>query len=382
MQLLFITHDLDSGGSARSLSVLVRELAGRHRISILSLQGPDPGKAVFGLYRDMGVTLYTFPWGWLPVSYEGCFVDADQQRERCERQRPHVGPVRELAESADVICFNGYPSASLASVLPRRVRKVLIAREVVDTRSPHFVSVMAYLRRFLSAAVAIGPVEAKQLAQAGIPHVTVFNTSPEPPVFRPLPPMPPVHFGVFGQITSSKGQDVLLKGCAAVAAQLIQNEARVHLFGAPVPESFVQFVKAAGLEQVVRFEGWVDDVETRMADMHCIVRPDRTGSPWGRDVIEAMSIGRPVLATGTEEVFIRPGKTGWLVPPGNPAILGRTIALLAGSGSELATLARNAFAFAREHFDPHVNAARVEAVLTGTDGMRLSAADKFPGGVA
>ena len=100
-----------------------------------------------------------------------------------------------------------------------------------------------------------------------------------------------------------------------------------------------------------------------MADMHCIIRPDETGQPWGRDIIEAMSIGRPVLATGTEGQFIHEAENGWLVPPGNAPALAKAITALTRSAPLLGRMAKNAFAFAQEHFDPECNAKKIEAVM-------------------
>jgi len=51
------------------------------------------------------------------------------------------------------------------------------------------------------------------------------------------------------------------------------------------------------------------------------VRADETGSPWGRDIIEAMCSGLPVVATGSYQGFILDGHTGFLAPPGRPNLL-------------------------------------------------------------
>jgi glycosyltransferase involved in cell wall biosynthesis len=51
------------------------------------------------------------------------------------------------------------------------------------------------------------------------------------------------------------------------------------------------------------------------------VRADETGSPWGRDIIEAMCSGLPVVATGSYQGFVVDGQTGFLAPPGRPDLL-------------------------------------------------------------
>ena len=45
------------------------------------------------------------------------------------------------------------------------------------------------------------------------------------------------------------------------------------------------------------------------------VRPSLAGDPWGRDVIEAMAFGKPIVATGSSKFFIEDGVNGFLVEP-------------------------------------------------------------------
>ncbi len=61
-------------------------------------------------------------------------------------------------------------------------------------------------------------------------------------------------------------------------------------------------IERNGLGDIIVLHDWTDNVEEAVRSVHCIVRPDPTGSPWGRDIIEAMSMGRPVIAAGTEEI--------------------------------------------------------------------------------
>lgn len=56
-----------------------------------------------------------------------------------------------------------------------------------------------------------------------------------------------------------------------------------------------------------------------------VVRPDYTGQPWGRDIIEAMAMKKPIVATGDSEYFVENGKTGFLVPPRNPQAMAEKV---------------------------------------------------------
>lgn len=55
-----------------------------------------------------------------------------------------------------------------------------------------------------------------------------------------------------------------------------------------------------------------------LADLDIVVRPSLEADPWGRDIIEAMALKKPIVATGTSEFFIENEKTGYLVSPRDP----------------------------------------------------------------
>ncbi|HZT50660.1 MAG TPA: glycosyltransferase family 4 protein, partial [Stellaceae bacterium] len=86
---------------------------------------------------------------------------------------------------------------------------------------------------------------------------------------------------------------------------------------------------------------------------------------FGRVIVEAQAMGRPVVATahgGAIETVV-PGKTGWLVPPGDPDALGRAIVeALALNQDGRAQLAAQAIAHVRAHFTTAVMVARTMAV--------------------
>lgn len=368
MHIFFFTHDFDSGGSSRSLLILVRELAKQHKVSIVSLLPPRFSKNNLSQYKKLGVPVYVFNWGWLPASYVGCFVSEERQTMYYEQFKHNIPALLELLQPADLVCFNGFPTTSLAAKLPGKLPKFLIAREVVDKASRKYRETGAFLQRTIKHAIAISPMEAEQLADWRIPHTVIFNTSANTPEAHPLPPSPPVHFGMFGQIVPAKGQRNLLRACTLHADALRANGAIVHIYGdTGHPES--DFLEAQisehGIQDIVRMEGWEQDVEARMREMHCMIRTDVTGSPWGRDVIEAMSMGRPMAATGRNTVFIQPGINGELFAPDDPDALGGILVKLSGNPDILCEYARNAFSFARDNFDPAVNARAIEAILTG-----------------
>jgi glycosyltransferase involved in cell wall biosynthesis len=86
---------------------------------------------------------------------------------------------------------------------------------------------------------------------------------------------------------------------------------------------------------------------------------------FGRVIVEAQAMGRPVVATahGGAIETVLPGQTGWLVPPSDPAALGNAIAAaLALDADARSAFAARAIAHVRANFTTAVMAARTIAV--------------------
>ncbi|MBM3565794.1 MAG: glycosyltransferase family 4 protein, partial [Alphaproteobacteria bacterium] len=136
------------------------------------------------------------------------------------------------------------------------------------------------------------------------------------------------------RLTRWKGQTVFLDAIAKLGRQNI----RAVLVGdAQGRESYRARLEAQverlGLSSVARFVGHCSDMPAAYMLADVVVSASTEPEAFGRVIIEAQAMGRPVIATdhgGAKESII-PDKTGWLVPPGDAAALaeaiGRALAL-------------------------------------------------------
>jgi glycosyltransferase involved in cell wall biosynthesis len=74
-------------------------------------------------------------------------------------------------------------------------------------------------------------------------------------------------------------------------------------------------ISSLGLDRKILFLPHRENIFGVLNDLDIVVRPSRLGDPWGRDVIEAMAFGKPVVATGTSNFYVENEITGYLVPP-------------------------------------------------------------------
>jgi glycosyltransferase involved in cell wall biosynthesis len=98
-----------------------------------------------------------------------------------------------------------------------------------------------------------------------------------------------------------------------------------------------------GLARYFRFLGHVTEPECVLVACDALAKPTREDNPWGRDILEAMAMGLPVLSVGTDATFVETGVTGVLHSPFDGAALAREIARLADdrdSARRMGTAAR------------------------------------------
>lgn len=66
------------------------------------------------------------------------------------------------------------------------------------------------------------------------------------------------------------------------------------------------------VEDMFLFLGHVDCPEAVLAATDALVKLTREANPWGRDIIEALAAGKPVLTVGSWDTFVSTGETGIL----------------------------------------------------------------------
>ncbi|HEY3848011.1 MAG TPA: glycosyltransferase family 4 protein [Acetobacteraceae bacterium] len=133
-----------------------------------------------------------------------------------------------------------------------------------------------------------------------------------------------------GRLTAWKGQSILLSAIARVSRRdvccvLVGSDQGRRRYSAQLQRQAEQL----GIAERVRLVGNCDDMPAALmlsdVVVHASVRPEA----FGRVVIEAQAMGRPVVAAdlGGPVETVRHGVTGWRVPPGDPAALAAAIEL-------------------------------------------------------
>jgi len=119
------------------------------------------------------------------------------------------------------------------------------------------------------------------------------------------------------------------------------------------PEKKMQrIVNERGLERVVQFTGWRDDVPSVMAALDVVLFPSLVAEGFGRPLIEAGAAAKPVIASdlGPAREIVDDGVTGLLTPSGDPDRLAQAILDLLSDREKAVLMGKAGFKRVRQHF--------------------------------
>jgi len=170
-----------------------------------------------------------------------------------------------------------------------------------------------------------------------------------------------------GALIEQKGLDVLV-----AAARRSRHPWRVTIVGGgPLRAQLERTAAAAVGPRRARFAGWTEDPSRYLRDSHVLCMPSRYES-FGYAAAEAAAWGRPAVASlvdGLDEVVVS-GRTGILVPPGDPDALAGALDGLWEDRDRLVALGRAAREHVREHFTIERSVDALMAVYEDVAGRR------------
>ncbi len=77
-------------------------------------------------------------------------------------------------------------------------------------------------------------------------------------------------------------------------------------------KDFIDYINFKEYSKYFIFLGRVDHPEQVINTIDILLKPTRLYNPWGRDILESLSMGKPVISVGTYNKFVETNKTGLL----------------------------------------------------------------------
>jgi glycosyltransferase involved in cell wall biosynthesis len=198
----------------------------------------------------------------------------------------------------------------------------------------------------------------------------VFAKEPTVP-----PPLQPRVLFV-GVLERYKGVDVLLKAWPTVMTAIPDAELTI-VGGGTLSRELRRWAASSGLEHAIRFLVPVHQKQlcSLLDQASCLVLPSRSEG-LGRVVLEAMARARPVVGSSVGGIpeLIEEGRTGRLVPPGDPAALAAALSSVLSDPSAAEKMGHEA----RESFEELDPAAEYETgILRFAEWVSSSAQNRY-----
>jgi glycosyltransferase involved in cell wall biosynthesis len=155
------------------------------------------------------------------------------------------------------------------------------------------------------------------------------------------------------RLDDTKDQDTLLRALPEIVKRHRDVTALIVGEG-PRAATLVALARESGVAQAVRFLGRRMDAVEIMACSDLVCHPTRSYEGLPIALLDAMSLGLPVVASDVEGVdeLVEPARTGLLVPPREPGALAEAVIRLLSSADERARLGSGARARIESEYDP------------------------------
>jgi glycosyltransferase involved in cell wall biosynthesis len=162
-----------------------------------------------------------------------------------------------------------------------------------------------------------------------------------------------------GRLEKIKGIEFLIQAIALIIKVVPQTTLTIIGEGSHKTDLF-NLTKRLHLEKYIQFIGWVEnkDLDTYYEKASIVVVPSADIEVFGLVILEAMSMGRPVIGTNVGGIpeIIDDGINGYLVEPKNPEQIAVKVIKLFSEGDLLTALGRNARKKAEEfRIEKHVD---------------------------
>jgi colanic acid/amylovoran biosynthesis glycosyltransferase len=175
-----------------------------------------------------------------------------------------------------------------------------------------------------------------------------------------------------GSLQPYKGQRYLIEACKILQERGLNFHCRI-IGGGELKSELEALIAEKNLGGIVELTGPLPQgtVTEILPQAHCYVQPSiitASGKMEGIPValMEALACALPVVATDISGIseLVRPGQTGWLVPPEDPQALAKALAAVQANREEAERMAQSGRELVLKEFDLSRNVKRLSALFS------------------
>ncbi|MBD3387324.1 MAG: glycosyltransferase [Candidatus Altiarchaeales archaeon] len=388
IRVLFFDHQAELGGGEFSLYELLRNLdrGDFEPLLLLGCEGPFKEKA-----EELGLEVRV-----LNIPEKLRSLKRDPQRRNSISSM--IASAFALPDSmfdlykalkdyeADILCFNSVKSACIG-VCPARLagaKSVWILRDCLTQQfySGYSLTAVKLLTAGVSRVIAVSDEVRRQyqkLTDAGTDRADLVYNGVDLERFKPGADGSRLRaelglegkdvVSLVGRLEPWKGQRDFIEAAARVSEE--RDDVAFLIVGGPLfgREDYERECRELAEEMHldnVFFLGFRDDMPGVYAASDLVVHASNLPEPFGRDVVEAMASGKPVISTnigGPLEIITE--DAGVLVEPSEPGLMAEAILDLLSEPNRMKSLAEKARSRAEDSFDISIRTREIEEVFRG-----------------
>lgn len=280
----------------------------------------------------------------------------------------------------DIVHLNNNIDANIEGVITAKLCKIPCVAHIRG--SEYNSAVIRFLAKYVNHFIAVSEYVKKSILDMGVPSnkITVIYdgiTSDEYERKNALVPslskfcFRRYNVGLFACLLEWKGHKVFIEAISILVNEHNLKDCNFFIVG-DMPDGQSNYKKELkdiienyNLGDYVIFTGYQADVFQLMEKMDIIVHTSIQPEPFGRVIIEAMSVGRPVIATGLGGPLeiIQNGVNGILIPPNEPRMLADAVINLLNDEDAARILSINAKKTVEQKFNMQTFARMIEKVF-------------------
>ncbi len=352
MRIACLTHTPELYGANLSMLAWLRELQPRgHRFLIVGPSGP-----IEKTCAELGVEFHAFQPAWWAAA-PGSAGKLAIVRSLLANRFGHRALAARIARFAPDCLYSNSSVIPLGWPLSKRLRlpHVWHLREFIDLDFGYTTALgwTATRRLFARADATLCVSRAVQnhlVPQPRPRDVVIYegvgtreqlrSRARSGEAYPPVGASQPFRFVLVGMLQANKGQTLAIQSLAAL--RTLGHHARLTLVGGGPDQSLRELAASLGISDHVEFTGHLADPAPVVLASHASLMFSRAEA-FGRTTVEAMSLGRPVVALrrGASPELIADGVTG-LLCDATPAAASAAMARLVSSRDLAASLGRAA----------------------------------------
>ena len=165
------------------------------------------------------------------------------------------------------------------------------------------------------------------------------------------------------QVAENLSESLRSRVVFVVAGDMRDNSILARLN--PWKISFEERVKRSKVSDVFCFLGHVSDPYSLLVSSDVLMKLTRENNPWGRDIIEALAFGLPVVSVGSYDRYVKTGETGLLQERYNPKEISEWLQILFSDNAQMQRLSNNAKKLAKKVCCSKTYSDQLKAVWLG-----------------